>query len=102
MIIFNTTFQISNGLQDSFIEWLKTEYIPLAIQSQILFNPLLSQVLVQEEIEGECYALQFHVQNLENLNRWYEQYGKGLNEKLSKKFASEAVGFSTVLQTIEL
>ncbi|MBQ7823495.1 MAG: DUF4286 family protein [Bacteroidaceae bacterium] len=102
MLIFNTTFQVSKSFQNSFLEWLKAEYIPLAIQSQILFNPLLSRVLSQEDIDGECYALQFHVHTPEDLNKWYEQYGKGLNEKLTKKFVAEVVGFSTVLQTIEI
>ena len=102
MVIFNTTFQISEGLQEPFIEWIKNEYIPLAIHSQMLFSPLLSRVLVQEDIEGDCYARQFHVNNLENLNKWYEDYGKGLNEKLIEKFASKVVGFSTVLERIEI
>ena len=102
MVIFNTTFQISEGLQEPFIEWIKNEYIPLAIHSQMLFFFFLSRVLVQEDIEGDCYALQFHVNNLENLNKWYEDYGKGLNEKLIEKFASKVVGFSTVLERIEI
>ena len=120
MLIFNTTFQVSKSFQNSFLEysasasalaasivnsfleWLKTEYIPLSLKSQILFNPLLSKVFSQEEIDGECYALQFHVHNPDDLNKWYEQYGKGLNEKLTQKFMSEVVGFSTVLQILEI
>lgn len=102
MLIFNTTFQVSKNLQNAFIEWLKTEYIPLAIQNEMLFNPLLSKVLTTVEIDGDCYALQFHVHNTDILNKWYESYGKGLNEKLAQKFSSEAVGFSTVLQIIEI
>lgn len=102
MLIFNTTYHIENGLQNSFIEWLKTEYIPLATKSEALFNPSLSKVLAQEDAEGECYALQFNVHNSENLVRWYDEYGNGLNKKLTEKFSTQVAGFSTVLQKIDI
>lgn len=102
MIIFNTTYHVDNLVLDDFIKFLRNEFIPAATASKELSEPRLTRVLAQEPQEGSSFALQFEVEELEKLDDWYDQIGDNLNEDLVAKFGSQVVGFSTLLEVIDL
>lgn len=101
MIIFNTTYHVDNSVLDDFIQFLTTEFIPVATSDKELSNPRLTKVMTQEVQEGSSIALQFEIADLDKLDDWYEQVGDSLNNDLVTRFGSQVVGFSTLLEVIE-
>lgn len=102
MIIFNTTYHVENIILDDFIQYLKNEFIPTATSDKEFSNPRLTRVMTQEVQEGSSFALQFEITELEKLDDWYDQVGDSLNEDMIARFGSQVVGFSTLLEVIEL
>lgn len=102
MLIFNTTFHVEDGLQDEFIGFLKTIYVPQALVSNLLVEPSLAKIDRQHEESGVSYALQFKTDNIDTLNKWVEQTGENLSLEMSKKFGIKVGGFATLLEEILL
>ncbi|MGL4293878.1 MAG: DUF4286 family protein [Bacteroidales bacterium] len=102
MIIFNTTYHVDNLVLDEFLSYLKNEFIPQAIAAKELNNPRLTRVMTQEPQEGSSLALQFEIADLEKLDEWYDETGDRLNEDLVARFGSQVVGFSTLMEVIDL
>lgn len=102
MIIYNTTFHIAFGILSDGIEFLKNEYIPSAIKDGTLFNPRLCKILFSDAEEGESFSVQFHVKDIDTLNRWLEKDGKMLHHTLTIRFKNNLVGFSTLLEEIDI
>ena len=102
MIIYNTTFHIAFGILEEGVEFLKNEYIPSAIKNGILTHPRLCKIIHAGTDEGESFSVQFQVENIDALNRWMEKEGNMLHHALSTRFKEKIVGFSTLLEEIEI
>lgn len=102
MIIYNTTFHIASDILDEGTEFLKNEYIPSAIKDGALSNPRLCKIMFADTEDGESFSVQFHVKDIDTLNRWIEKEGKMLHHALGVRFKDKLAGFSTLLEEIEI
>lgn len=102
MIVYNTTFNIENDIQEECLEHLKKIYIPKAIASGFLYNPYLRRILQNEETEGQNFSVQFHVKNVDTLNYWLQNEGAAIQQELISRFKTKVVGFTTLLEEIDL
>jgi len=101
MIIYNTTFHVEDDILTESIEYLKSEYVPNAIRSGLLIQPVLQRVL-QDVEAGVSLCVQFRVKNEETLHEWIKKEGGELQHQLVKRFGNKMVGFSTLLDEIDL
>ena len=103
MIIYNTTYHAGVNVEDKFIKWLRTEYIPRALASGELSLPQLTCVMSdRREVEGKSFALQFHAPSIEVLEIWYRRTGATLLAEMRKIFNEDVVGFSALMEKLEL
>ena len=102
MIIYNTTYHVEASLAEAFIVWLRTDYIPAALRREELSEPQLCRVMSESEDSVIRFKLQFHVTDTGHLNRWYEECGFVLAEEMKRRFADRVVGFTTLLEVIDL
>ncbi len=102
MIIFNTTYHADHTRKDEFIGWLKEVYIPTTLQHGSLHEPQLTRIFADNEEEGVSLSLQFKTANSEVLSHWHEACGAALMAELQKRFGNQVLGFSTLLEVIDL
>ena len=102
MIVYNTTFNIENDILAECIEYLKKSYIPRAAASGFLRTPYLRRILQDETEDATSYSVQFHVKNPETLEYWMQSEGRDLQQELVNRFGAKLVGFSTLLEEIDL
>lgn len=103
MIIFNTTYHVAPQQADRFLTWIRTEYVPAALRSGDLSHARLALVLADHaESDGDSYSLQFNVSDEETLSRWCREQGSLLSEIQRSLFGNEVLGFTTLLDEIDL
>lgn len=102
MIVYNTTFHTDDANEERFLEWLKTVFIPKALENGILSDPRLTRVFNHNGDNGQSYSLQFRTETIDGLSQWYETTGNTLVETLGKQFGEAVAGFSTLLEEMEL
>ena len=103
MIIFNTTYHVSDSREREFIEWVKSSYIPKAVQCGTLTQPQFTLIMGREEGgDGNSYSLQFHAPSVDALEVWYRRTGAALVAEIERQFGTHVAGFSTLMQKIEI
>lgn len=103
MVTINTTFHVEDIINLDFINYMKSTYIAEAVTDKLLTNARMCKVHSQELPEGgQSYSVQFSFNSLEDLENWDKSQGKKLNEELVLHFKDKIVGFSTLLEEIEL
>lgn len=101
MIVYNTTFHIDKDIVDKTLDYIRKTYIPDSVASGFLQNPCLRRVMHTEE-NGENYAVQFHVKNIDTLHYWLKNEGVAINNALNERFGNKIAGFVTCLEEMEL
>ncbi len=103
MLVFYTTFHLSEKFYDEGLKYLRTVYIPAAIRSGQLSSPRLQRVLGEVEgAEGISLSVQFSVSDEDTLHDWLADEGTVLHQALIAKFGHEMAGFSTLLEELDL
>ena len=102
MIVFNTTYHTDNARKEEFIQWLKSTYIPTVLEHGALQEPRLTRIFAEDESEGTSLSLQFNAPDTDTLESWHRECGEALFEEMRKKFNNQVLGFSTLLEVIDL
>lgn len=103
MLVYNITFHIDADILQECLVFLKSEYIPQATNSGFMHSPRMHRVLpYQEGMDAHSYAIQFRVKNMDTLNYWIENEGRNISKQLVDKFGQKVVGFTTVLEEIDI
>ncbi len=102
MLVYNTTYHADKTRKEEFVNWLRNEYIPQALQRDELSETKLCRVLAEDENDGMSISLQFHVHDLDTLSRWYEACGESLLNEMRRKFGNQVAGFSTLLEVLDI
>ncbi|MGI6047254.1 MAG: DUF4286 family protein [Petrimonas sp.] len=102
MIIYNTTFSIPKELQNEFLDFIRDEYIPLSTKNNLIKEPRLTRVFSKDDDEDYSFALEFKADTIEQLEEWNKMYGRKLYFLVMRKFKQHILGFTTLLQPIEL
>ncbi len=99
MIIYNLTINVEKSIHDEWLEWMNKEHIPQMIQTGKFTQALMTKVLVEEEMGGTTYSVQYGCPSKEHLQAYYDQDAERLRAE-SKRFEGGFVTFSTELEVI--
>lgn len=102
MIIYNTTYNTDNSVAVTFIKWLRTKFIPCAIKSGELKEPRLAHLMVENDGKSNSFSLQFTVENVDTLEKWYKDCGAELIGEMERTFSSKVVGFTTIMTVMDI
>ena len=71
MIIYNVTINIDDSVHDQWLNWLKTKHIGDVLATGCFYKAKLSKVLVDEEMGGTTYSIQYATESNEKLQEYY-------------------------------
>lgn len=101
MLIFNTTFLVSDTAHTQWLKWVREQHIPFMMKSGTFTQPQIAKVFSNESQDGTSYSVQLQVQDLQALENWHIQYAKIFEQKFAETFGSEVIFFATILEIIE-
>lgn len=101
MLIFNTTYQVTTNHTENWIQWIKTEHIPFMLKSEVFIEPQITKIVGSEDETGTSFSVQFKINDMDTLVLWHNQYAIEFQDKVSSKFGTEVVFFSTVLELLD-
>jgi hypothetical protein len=100
MYIYNVTINIDDSIHEEFLIWIET-HIPKVLATGKFTAARLVQVLVEEEMGGTTYAVQYTAKSKADLDAYYAEDATALREEGMKKFADKMLGFRTELKVIK-
>ena len=100
MYIYNVTIHIDQSIHNQWLVWIK-EHIPQVLATGKFEKATLSRVLVEEEMGGVTYSIQYRSYSREALDAYYKEDAEKLRTEGIKKFADKMLAFRTELQIID-
>jgi len=99
MIIYNVTINIDESVHDEWLKWIK-EHIPQVLATGKFDKATLTKVLVEEDMGGITYSIQYSVKNKKTLESYYKEDADRLRQDGGKLFPGKFVAFRTELEVI--
>ncbi|MFD2517545.1 DUF4286 family protein [Salinimicrobium flavum] len=99
MYIYNVTINIQEDVHDEWVEWMKTRHIPEMLNTGKFQKALMTRVMVNEEMGGVTYSVQYTTGSREMLQKYYEEDAPHMRAK-SAAFEGKFVAFRTELEVI--
>lgn len=100
MYIYNVTTNIEASVHDEWLKWMKEVHIPDVLATGKFISAKMAKVLVEEELGGITYSVQFTTADKETLERYYKDDANRLREDAIKLFAGKFISFRTELQIV--
>ncbi len=99
MHIYNVTINIEEDIHDRWLQWMEEEHIPDMLATGKFTAAKMCRVLVEEEMGGLTYAVQYTTDSKETLEKYYREDAERLRAQ-SNPFEGKFVAFRTELHII--
>lgn len=100
MLIFNITFNVESRISEQWVKWMKTNFIPLALETKLPKEIKVMRLLNEKENEDKTYAFQFHFKNIEDFMQFEMQHRERISDRYQMLFRGKLVEFTTLLQEV--
>ena len=100
MILYNVTTNIHESVHDQWMIWMQHKHIPEMLATGKFLAARLVRVLVEEEMGGLTYAVQYTTDSKETLQRYYQEDAPALREEGVQLFGDKMLSFRTELELI--
>ncbi|MEE9408851.1 MAG: DUF4286 family protein [Polaribacter sp.] len=98
MYIYNVTINIDDSAHNEWLTWIES-HITDVLNTGRFTSAKLTQVLVEEEMGGKTYSIQYTANTREDLDNYYKFEADKLR-KSGLKFADKMLAFRTELKII--
>jgi Domain of unknown function (DUF4286) len=100
MIIYNVTINIHESVRDQWITWMKEKHISDMLATGKFSSARLVKVLIEEEMGGTTYAIQYTTDSKETLDKYYLEDAPRLRNEGAQLFGDKMLAFRTELEVI--
>lgn len=100
MYIYNVTLNIDKSVHKSWLDWIKN-HIPEVLATGHFSEAKLTRVLVEEDMGGITYSVQYRAKSREDLDSYYKNHADRLRQDGLKRFGEKVLAFRTELQIID-
>ena len=100
MYIYNVTINIDESVHKEWLSWIQN-HIQDVLATGSFVAAKLTQVLVEEEMGGVTYSVQYTANSREDLNEYYTTYAPKLRNESMRRFADKMISFRTELKVIK-
>jgi len=101
MIIYNVTINIDKSVHDKWLNWMRNKHINDVLATGKFSSARLIKVLVEEEMGGTTYSVQFTTDSLVTLQKYYNEDAPRLRQEGLQLFADKMLVFRTELEVME-
>jgi|SRR5690554_5583531 len=100
MIIYNVTINIDESVHDEWLQWMQTKHIQDVLNTGCFTSARLVKVLVEEEMGGITYSVQYFAPTKEALEAYKNIHAPLLRSEGMERFADKMLAFRTDLEII--
>ena len=81
MILYNVTINIHESVHDQWMQWMQEKHINDMLATGKFSSARMVKVLVEEDMGGTTYSVQFTTDSKETLQRYYDEDAPRLREE---------------------
>lgn len=100
MVIYNVTININHDAHDEWLIWMKSEHIPEVMNTGMFTEYKILRLIGDHDSGGTTYAIQYSCVNMQNYERYRDEFGPALQKKTLAKFGDKFTAFRSLLETV--
>lgn len=100
MILYNVTINIHESVHDKWMQWMQEKHIADVLATGKFSAARMVKVLVEEEMGGTTYSIQYTTDSKETLQSYYDEDAPRLREEGLQLFGDKMLAFRTELELI--
>jgi len=100
MILYNVTINIHESVHNQWMQWMQEKHINEVLATGKFTSARMVKVLVEEEMGGTTYSIQYTTDSKETLQRYYDEDAPRLREEGLRLFGDKMLAFRTELELI--
>jgi phosphoribosylamine-glycine ligase len=100
MIFYNVTINIHESVHDQWLQWMQEKHIAEVLATGKFTSARLVKVLIEEEMGGITYSIQYSTDSKATLERYYQEDAPRLREEGQRLFGEKMLAFRTELELI--
>lgn len=100
MIIYNVTTNIHESVHEKWMIWMQHKHIPEVLATGKFSSARMVRVLIEEEMGGTTYSVQYTTDSKETLQKYYEEDAPKLRDEAIQLFGDKMLSFRTELELI--
>jgi phosphoribosylamine-glycine ligase len=100
MIFYNVTINIDESVHNQWMKWMQEKHIQDVLATGKFSGARMVKVLVEEDMGGTTYSIQYTTDSKETLQRYYDEDAPRLREEGLKLFGDKMLAFRTELELI--
>ena len=100
MILYNVTINIHESVHDQWMKWMQEKHINDVLATGKFSSARMVKVLIEEEMGGTTYSIQYFTDSKETLQRYYEEDAPRLRDEGYRLFGDKMLAFRTELELI--
>jgi hypothetical protein len=100
MILYNETVGIDKDIEQQFLIWLKSYYIPEVMKTNLFSGFRIYKVLSHEDESSTSYSVQFFSGTIEQILAFINNHSKTLLYEQQKLFKDKHITFRTLLEEV--
>ncbi|SHI36943.1 DUF4286 family protein [Flavobacterium terrae] len=100
MIIYNVTINIHESVHDQWMHWMQNKHIADVLATGKFTTARMVKVLVEEEMGGVTYSIQYTTDSKETLEKYYQEDAPRLRDEGLQLFGDKMLAFRTELELI--
>lgn len=100
MYIYNVTVNIDESVHAEWLVWIE-QHVNEVLDTGHFVSAKMTQVLVQEEMGGVTYSIQYTANSKEDIKNYYTQDAERLRADGMRRFADKMLAFRTELKVIK-
>ncbi len=100
MILYNVTINIHESVHDQWMKWMQEKHINDMLATGKFSSARMVKVLVEEDMGGTTYSIQFTTDSKETLQRYYDEDAPKLRAESASLFGDKMLAFRTELELI--
>ncbi len=100
MYIYNITINIDHKIHAEWMPWVEG-HVEKMLATGCFLSAKMTQVLVEEEMGGLTYSIQFTTATREDLDEYYHTYADDLRNQANRKFGDQMLAFRTELKLVQ-
>jgi len=99
MLLYNVTYGIDREIEVEWLQWMKDQFVPAAMQSGLFIDWKIYKV-INDEDSSVSYSVQYFANNIEDVVKFVELVEPPLNKEFIKRYRDRHVAFRTLLESV--
>lgn len=100
MYIYNVTTQVKEYIKVEWLEWMRDDFIPEMIATELFSHYRIVKILDIDESDGPTYAIQYFTDNRAKYDQFVQIYSDKLSQKAIEKWKDKIFSFRSFMEVI--